>query len=112
MVVDTDEKQPRIDQDMLNLLKGRLPVLSRTSTLTPSELKEVIFDVRGIVGSIPGKLGMDPAEFARQLTNQPNGKKVKVALDFFKPTAPNMEQALKSIDNNAQLIRLQTLPTR
>ena|ERR1017187_10342344 len=52
-------------------------------------------------------LGIDPAEFAKRLINQPSGKNVKVALDFFKPTVPNLEQLLKNIDNNQQLIRIQ-----
>ena len=50
-------------------------------------------------------LGTLPADFARQLTNQPNGKNVKVAGPL-KPSVPNLEQLLKNIDNNQQLIRI------
>ena len=75
--------------------------------MNADQVKEIVYDVRMSQGGrIPGDLGLAPAELARQLMNQPNGQKVKVALDFYKPTAPNVQQALKSIDNNAQLIRL------
>jgi hypothetical protein len=43
-----------------------------------------------------------PAAFIQSLVNQP----VKVDLDFYKPTVPNTDQLIKSLDNNAQLIRM------
>jgi hypothetical protein len=105
MVVDKDENAPGVS--VLEELKRRFPVLFPLHAFTPDQVKEIVFDVRmSLGGSIPGFLGIAPVEFARQLINQPNGQKVKVALDFYKPTVPNVAQALKSLDNNAQLIRL------
>jgi hypothetical protein len=104
-VVDKDENAPGVS--VIEELRRRFPALLPLHVFTPEQVKEIVYYVRmSLGGSIPGYLGIAPVEFARQLINQPNGQKVKVALDYYKPTAPNMAQALKSLDNNAQLIRL------
>jgi hypothetical protein len=43
----------------------------------------------------------------RLMKNQPNNQPVKVALDDYKPTVPNTDDLLKTIDNNLQLLRIQ-----
>ena len=105
-MTDADETKFPNKKAVIDVLRDRFVKWAEPHVLTTAERREIVLNVQRLF-DFKLNLGLDPAEFAKQLINQPNGKNVKVALDFYKPTAPNLEQLLKNIDNNQQLIRIQ-----